>query len=804
MKKQLIALISCISLLFGSLNISVYAKPAYSNENKIELLYELGIIDSRSEYKITLKSYLKMLANLSGVGDMDPISFGVSMEMLKGNEDGKSAITVSDAVRYSVIALGYRFAAEQSGGNETAYNQLAAKLKLTKGITVDSKKALTYTDAVQLIYNMLDATPMVIDLGTANSYKKSDETMLSLKKKVYKISGIVTATPKTSIYKADGCLKNQIEVDMNSYKVKEGKSFDDFLGKRVEAYISTENNDEYLLYMCEDNNSEVTIDAEDIISVADGIIRYDNNSREKTVKYDFPPKVIVNGRFFSDYTNADLMPSIGSVKLIDNDDDGKSEIIIVEDYNEVILASRNPVSKSLIYRKVFSNTEETIELEDVDFQIYKNGKESNISELNVNDILLVKESRDKKAVIIEASDVKLEGEIKYWDPGEKKLTLNGTDYIITSGVIQKLDDNTVSIEVGERYKFYLNSFGDIADVESASKMDYYLFFRVKPHRGAYTVEYMDTNNEWHEADMSDKVIWEDVRCSKESVFDILKDEKPQLAKIRFNGKGDVKEIVLSSETNLSDKDKFTRTPTVTEYYYSAQRTINYDLFAEKGAMVLEIPVGEKISDKNLYAFSPIENRFKNDKKVSCKAYDIDEYRFSKMFTMEMTSDNIALSDNYFLVTRIRSTLLDDEPTTELVGLVGRFSNFSYLAKDPGIVSDVKEGDLIRFHLDKNGNVDSKNIVFSLSSPFVKNWKLPNSNAILVSGIIEAIDSDKGIIRIDSGSGSKTLMLTGTKSVIKYNKKKSEVRIADFAELKVGDCVVMNFDHHKIVAMYCIE
>ena len=810
MKKQLIALLSCISLLFGSLNISAYAKPVYSNDNKVELLYELGIIDSKSEYKITLKSYLKMLANLSGVGDMEPLSFAASMNMLKGNENDKSPITVSDAVKYSVIALGYRFVAEQNGGDENAYNSIAIKLKLTNGLTIASKQNITYTEAVQLIYNMFDVTPMVNDFSSANSYKKAEnETMLSLKKKVYKISGIVTATPKTSIYKADGCSEDYIEIDMNSYRVKDEKSFDDFLGKRVEAYISKENNDdEYLLYMCEDNNEEVTIAAEDIISAVDGTIQYYVGSRVKTIKCEFPPKVIVNGKFFSGYTDADFMPTIGRVKFIDNDSDGKSEIVIIEDYNEVILLSRNPSEKSLVYKKVFSNTEETKALADIEFRIYKNGKEISISELNVNDILLVKESRDNDAIIIEASDVKFEGKIQSWNTETKELTVDGTDYTVTSGLIQKLTNDNTSFEVGEKYSLYLNALGDIANAELVSEMEYYLFFKAKSNRDGCIIVYMDTNNEWHEANMRDKVIWEDVKYPSEYVVSVLKSEKPQLAKIKFNNRGEIREIKLSTETSLPNKNKFTRTPTVTEYYYSVQRTLNYNLFAEKGAMVLQMPTGVNIGDKNLYEFFPVESQFRNDKQVSCKAYDIDEYRFSKMFTMEMTAGNVPLSDSYFLVTRVNSILLDDTPTTELIGMVGRFSNFSYVAKEPDIVSGVKKGDLIRFHLDKNGyidSIDSANIFHLDVTPdsFSKNWKDPKN--ALISGKIEAIDLDKGCVRLSFGSSSKTMLLTGTKAVIKYNTKKSEVRTSDFSELKTGDCIVLITNtERKITALYCIE
>ena len=95
-------------------------------------------------------------------------------------------------------------------------------------------------------------------------------------------------------------------------------------------------------------------------------------------------------------------------------------------------------------------------------------------------------------------------------------------------------------------------------------------------------------------------------------------------------------------------------------------------------------------------------------------------------------------------------------------------------------------------------------IFNLEDDFTEQWNLPNGSSSLITGTIALIDTEKGIMKLKIGGSEKTLILTGTNTVMFYDKKTAKVRIASLAELHEGNQVVINGSWHKIAAMYCVE
>ena len=120
-----------------------------------------------------------------------------------------------------------------------------------------------------------------------------------------------------------------------------------------------------------------------------------------------------------------------------------------------------------------------------------------------------------------------------------------------------------------------------------------------------------------------------------------------------------------------------------------------------------------------------------------------------------------------------------------------------------LASKVKKGDLIRYHQHEKGYLDHLAVEFSMENKFSSKWNLPNGTSRMVAGTIQIIDVERGIVKIDC-DGSKTLMIVGTGSVIFYEKGSGNVRIGGVSELTTGDKIIINFDYHKMSAMYCVE
>lgn len=818
-KKRFISILCCLALVMGMPIFNTFAgAEKISDTQKSELIYALGITKSKNAQEITLKSFLTMMSNIAMKGNRDPMEFGVMMHMIDSGENSGRKITVSEAIKYAVITLGYRVEAERNGGDANAYINAAQGIGLCSGIKSDYEKNIIYDDAITLIYNMLEASPMVLDINTEEqSYKiLNDETILSYRYDIKKIKGIVTAVPSTSLYKGDGCYDDCIEIDSVLYNVSDGIGASEFLGKSVTAYVEEEKSNSNVVYILADdsNNNEITIDAKDIVNVNmnAGSFEYSVNDKNKTAKINYPPKVIYNDRFFSDYTDTDFLPKIGSVRLLDNNNDKKYDVIFVESYKEMIVESRSAEKKLITGRKLCDSFLEQIELENIPdrkYKIYKNNSEAALGEISAGDTLLVKESKDNLLVQIFVSSDIIQGKITSWGSLDDEITIGTETYKITDGLTSYLDAAGKKREVGITCKFYINSLGSVSYMEEVQELNYYLYYKSycdDDDESICNIMYMDMNNEWHEAQTVKKVLCDDVRLGGAETAAYLEGKKPQLVKMDLTSKGQVKSIELATETNLYNKDKFTRTTTISDWYYSNQRTINYTYYANIGAKVLEMPTGDDINDKSLYKFYPVESKFFNDRSVICKAYDIDEYNFASLFSTELTEENKSnsLSDNFFLVTEKRKVSKDEEVRTEMVGMVGRFSDFSYVIKDKEQADKIKPGDLVRYHLNEQGYVDYVKPIYSLSGDFKEQWNLPNNNSALISGTIELIDTQKGIMKLRIGGGTKTLLLTGTNTVMVYDKAKSKVRIANIDELREGSQVVINGSWHKIAAMYCIE
>lgn len=827
MVKKLISILCVLTIVVGIIpfGMTATAKTTYDFEKKAETLYALGIIDNVNEQNITLKKYLGMMSKIYQSGFSDPIDFGVMMKMIEGNEKKDATVSVADALKYAVITSGYRVLAESNGGDNTAYAKIAADTGISDGILKTSAKTVTFEDAVTILFNMLDTAPMLQrnSYGNQSDYVVANgETMLSYRMNVKKIEGIVSATPLTSIYNAEGCVDGTIELDMNEYAVVDNKDFSSFLGKKVEAYVKYDKfGEETLIHMAVDNSEEKIIEAEDIenVNLKEGYIEYVyNNYSVKRFKLNYPPKVIYNDRFCSDYTENDFMPEIGQVRLVDNNADNRYDVIFIDSYAEMRVNSRATKDMTIVNKNKYEGALVSITLDgetEKKVKILKEGKEIAFGEISIGNTLLVKESKDKIAVTVLVSDEAVEGCLNSYNTNENEITVDGTVYKITNGLIktQTAKENAtaegaVCFEIGAKYRVFIDAFGNAAYAEKMQEMNYYLYFKSYLDDGTDNVYivYMNMNNEWNTAPLNNKVMWEGQRVSTQVLLKQLEGEKPQLVKMDFNGKGEVNKIELAHDTDLYEENTFTRTSVVSGYYYSAQRTIDYKLYANSGAVVLKMPIDDKIMDTTLYKFEPVESNFRNDKNVQCRAYDIDEYNFASVFSVELSSSTLggSLSSDYFLVTKTKDVLYEDEKATEIVGMLGRFSNFSFIVKDEELASKVKKGDLIRYHQNEKGYLDYLTIEFAMGDKFSGRWDLPNGSSRLVAGVIQLIDVEKGIMRLDCGGNSKTHMIVGTNSVIFYDKSSGDVRIGGLSELAAGSSIVINFDFHKMSAIYCVE
>lgn len=822
MKKKIISCLCILAMMINLLPMTVVGAAAKKvvDLQKAELLVALGISDTTDEQTLSVADFIEMMSNLYQPDGHDVETFGNDMKMIDEGEDIKKPLTIAKAVKLAVITLGYRAMAEGCGGTADAYAKLAYDLEIADGISPTSDKNISFAEVVELVYAMFEATPMVqkYDLNNAPVFEvREDETILSLRQDVYTIEGVVTANGTTSIYEPDGCPENKVEIDMVEYENVNNIDCSDYLGKEVEAYVTETETGTAVLYMMVNDFAEFVIDAKDIIDVADGFeyidYRNEEGTSKKRVKLEYPTKVIYNGRFYSDYTKLDLMPEIGELKLLDSDANGKYDIIFVESCVEFLVESRASTNKLLTSKLGYEGALESIMLEgpiERMYKIIKDGAEISYSNINIDDVLLIAESKDGRCATVYVSSEKIESTIQSWSEEEMEAEIDGNIYPLTNGLISQLAVEEKTVEFGEKYNFYINAKGAIAYVEAVQELNYYLYFKNYEDENDSSVThivYLDMNNQWCTSPTAKKIAWEDSRCDGDVLRTHLEGKRPQVAKMEFNGKGEVKSIEFATDTDVPNEDVFTRSSLKSGYYYSNQRTLDYNIFANDKAYVLEMPTVENAMDKTQYKWYALGDMFRNDKSYTVRAFDLDEFMFASIFTTERNDDNLAsaLSSDYFLVRNVSKAIVDEEEGVRISGYLGRFINYEMESKVPELYDQIQEGDLIRFHLDEKGYIDYTQTVISLGADtFTETWNLMNGSTKFISGTITNLDVAKKRIKFTSGGSERTLLLTGTSSVMIYEKASGDLTTGTFAELTIGDKIVINGSWHQIAAMYCVR
>ena len=99
-------------------------------------------------------------------------------------------------------------------------------------------------------------------------------------------------------------------------------------------------------------NREIEINANDIEGIsADYLnLEYFAESGFKKAKIAEIPRVIYNGVFYGNYTVSDFKPESGKLRLVDNDCDGKYDVIFISSYETVIVNAVDAYDKTIYNR----------------------------------------------------------------------------------------------------------------------------------------------------------------------------------------------------------------------------------------------------------------------------------------------------------------------------------------------------------------------------------------------------------------------------------------------------------------------
>lgn len=391
------------------------------------------------------------------------ISFAMDLGIVNGT-DGSSfypdeAVKLSEAAKMLSSAMGYDREAQSAGGYPNGYLNTAASIGLLDGISLKADDTLTNADAAKMFVNALDADALVLDSSNDSYVKKN---LLNIHG-IYKAKGVVTAASQISLGGKAELGTDEVQIDFESvYRIGNTQA-DELIGFFTEYYYKYDSDVSELLYIeKDDRNSELVIEAEDIIDAGNGYIRAQavgEKTKSYTIKSD--AYIMYNGKYITSFSSEMLKPEMGNVRLVSNDGSNSYNVIFVNEYTNIVVGGLNPTEK-IAYDMYDSS--KSIKFDDqTDIKMHDLlNNELTFSDIAVNDVLSVYLSEDGENAEVILNRQTDKGSIKGKNSEDDSIIIGTVTYRLSPELSNYLISNDKSLNVNDSVTVYIDAFGYIA------------------------------------------------------------------------------------------------------------------------------------------------------------------------------------------------------------------------------------------------------------------------------------------------------------------------------------------------------
>jgi len=447
--------------------------------NASQLAYALGIMEGTTAtefgvgYLMTRAEAAEAAARLQGSGELDWAETGYSDVPYEHDKSGYIAwcekagiVSKGAAFRPDDFITGTEFVTmllrlngwyclAQDGQYPLNVINAAQKTKLTKGVDIDLSAKLNKSRAILLIYNML--TSQIALPTSVNEYGVAHTAGDTYIEEVLGLSfneGVIEAVEYTDLVEPVGTGSSIVTIDSLSYNDISGIS-SAYLGERV-YFLSDERDNVTYMWRNPEIGTRMMVMCEDIIkSDSSSLTYYDETSdKERKLSLESPIYFIKNGAASGDFRLNNLKRTNGKLVHIDNDGNGRIDVIKLYEPKVIVVDYVGVDGKRL---SIGAQNGDTLEVPSFsELIITKNGFVMPYSEIPSGSLVYAYVSDDKKHVELEVSLESVTGEVEAITDDE--VTLDGetyrfSDYYTVNTAI--IDD----IRVGAEVSFLLDERG---------------------------------------------------------------------------------------------------------------------------------------------------------------------------------------------------------------------------------------------------------------------------------------------------------------------------------------------------------
>lgn len=496
--KRIISVVLMLAIMIGQFTVALSADAASGLSEKQRVLMEVLEVydeDKSLDDTLTKAEFAGMMARVafpqntnlsvssysSKVSDVDEFNENydsiIAMRAMNYIETDKlgrffpdDTITVSEASSIVLRVLGYKKAMTEKmyGSDDKAFSALG----LDKNISTKGESLNVYS-AYIMIYNM-----MYSDVSSMYFVKSDELLYMTQKYGIYEVKGIVTDDGTISYDGDSSAGIEYIKIGSELYLNKSGRY--DLFGLNVSVYCCDRGDDPALLGIWENTrkNNVITLKSNQILDFANRTYTYcedDVLQKEKKMKIPYDISIMYNEKMLglNDSFSEDMfIPKTGRVRIYDNDNDGKADILRIEDYNGATVEATDS-QKLKIYTKN-SQKSKILELEDKKFRIEdSDGNEVEFDAIGKNCGILYLEALDKSFVKILVSDKKSSAKAVGFSNEENGIvyTEAGGKYELNPGVYESFG----KINLGENYIFFFDVFDKVVAYETDSKSNTFVY-----------------------------------------------------------------------------------------------------------------------------------------------------------------------------------------------------------------------------------------------------------------------------------------------------------------------------------------
>lgn len=494
-KKGLICILICIfvlSIMYGN----VFAEKTLvdkSHDYEIEMMKSLELISEENGDKALSKvDFIQIISKMlnykngpehSAVSveaktfnDVDNYHYAIGdIEFLAGlgiiSGDGNGILGVNDLLTaeqaYTMMlnAAGYKEMASYKGEYPYNYINIAVSLGLSDGI--NEENPVTLKTASKMIYNLMNIQVMEYSTGSGTgTYYEGDEFYKAVMGLGY-CEGVIETVGEVSITEqkfVGGEVLLNGEVFDNRYENAKL-----YVGYNVGCYYR-DGDDREIVYIYPDQNEVIMLNNEDIVKYENRTYMYfDENGKKKTIDIAGDLYAIYNNYPISDIS--ELVPEYGTVKIIDNNRDGKYEVVFVNDYEVAWVEDTLSKGNSIILSNPIDDGKKIISLDD--FEKYSildsDGISRNYESLSNGGLVSVQRCGRKEIVITMHTNI-IRGRVDEIREEEEKETLiiDGKKYNILPNAYKHNWRN----EVGGTIEAHLDNLGSVGAIfASGADMD---------------------------------------------------------------------------------------------------------------------------------------------------------------------------------------------------------------------------------------------------------------------------------------------------------------------------------------------